>query len=466
MRLHFKETDIIGFVEDLMLTFEYMAQRKNIYFNFIHKDDKLNVWIDLNNFDKILLNILSNAFKYTPDNGNITIELTTGHDDNIRGPLRKYFEITITDSGIGIDKDKIEQVFERFYQINNDLTNANFGTGIGLHLSRSLVELHYGTIYAENRENAQGTRFIIRIPLGSDHLKMQELENAELYKEAESPEVAHLPHDVVHIPEEEQEKKVRPKTKYRILVVEDEDEIRDYIQGELSSDYKIIEAPNGKKALELTLLEAPDLIISDIMMPEMDGITLTRKVKQNVNINHIPVILLTAKVTPENRVEGLDIGADAYISKPFNTEVLKSTIASLIENRERLKNKFSGQQLPEDKIEKIELKSADEILMQKVMKIINENLSNPDLSVEMLASTVGMSRVHMHRKLKELTNQSARDFIRGIRLKQAATLLSNKKLTISEVAYATGFSNLSHFSNSFKEFYGVSPKEFVNKNGH
>ena len=465
MRLHFRETDIVGFVEDLMLTFEYMAQRKNIYFNFIHTEDKLNVWIDLNNFDKILLNILSNAFKYTPDNGNITIELTTGQDENIRGPLRKYFEITITDSGIGIDKDKIEQVFERFYQINNDLTNANFGTGIGLHLSKSLVKLHYGTIYAENRENALGTRFIIRIPLGSSHLKMQELENGELYKETESPDVTHMPHEVVHIPEDE-EKKARTKTKYRILVVEDENEIRDYIKGELSSDYKIIESPNGKKALELTLLEAPDLIISDIMMPEMDGITLTRKIKQNININHIPIILLTAKVTPENRVEGLDIGADAYISKPFNTEVLKSVIANLIENRERLKNKFSGQQLPEDKIEKIELKSADEILMQKVMKIINENLSNPDLSVEMLASTVGMSRVHMHRKLKELTNQSARDFIRGIRLKQAATLLSNKKLAISEVAYATGFSNLSHFSNSFKEFYGVSPKEFVNKNGH
>jgi AraC-like DNA-binding protein len=200
-------------------------------------------------------------------------------------------------------------------------------------------------------------------------------------------------------------------------------------------------------------------------MPEMDGITLTRKVKQNINVNHIPIILLTAKITPESKIEGLDIGADAYVSKPFNTEVLKSTIANLIENRERLKNKFSGQQLLEDKLEKIEIKTADEILMQRLMKIINENLSNPDLSVEMLASGVGLSRVHMHRKLKELTNQSAREFVRGIRLKQASVLLANKKLTISEVAYATGFSTLSHFSNSFKVFYGISPKEFVYKNG-
>jgi DNA-binding response OmpR family regulator/anti-sigma regulatory factor (Ser/Thr protein kinase) len=465
MQLHFKETDIVGFIEDLMLTFEYMAQRKNIYFNFIHKDERLNVWIDLNNFDKILLNILSNAFKYTPDNGNITIELATGHDENTRDPLRKYFEITITDDGIGIDKDKIEQVFERFYQINNDLTSSNFGTGIGLHLSRSLVELHHGTIYAENRTDTQGTRFVIRIPLGSDHLNMQEIEDGEPYKETETPGTAQISHEMTGMSGDGDEEKTKPKTRYRILIVEDEDEIRDYIKSELSSDYRMIESSNGKRALELALTESPDLIISDIMMSEMDGIALTRKVKQNININHIPIILLTAKVTPENKIEGLDIGADAYISKPFSTEYLKRTIVNLIENRERLKNKFSGQQQPQDKIEKIEMKSADEILMQKIMKIINENLSNPDLSVEMLASSVGMSRVHMHRKLKELTNQSARDFIRGIRLKQAATLLSNKKHTISEVAYATGFSNLSHFSNSFKEFYGVSPKEFVSKNG-
>ena len=195
-------------------------------------------------------------------------------------------------------------------------------------------------------------------------------------------------------------------------------------------------------------------------MPEMDGIDLSRKLKHNINVNHIPIILLTAKATPENKIEGLDIGADAYITKPFNTEMLKSTIANLIGNRERLKNKFTGRQQSEEKMQKIEIKSSDEILMEKIMKIINENLSNTDLSVEMLAMTVGMSRVHLHRKLKELTSQSARDFIKGIRLKQAAVLLSNKKLTISEVAYTTGFSNISHFSSSFKDFYGVTPKEY------
>jgi len=461
MHLKYRETDIVGFIEDLVKTFEYPAQMKNIGFNFIHKDETLYVWVDLNNFDKILLNILSNAFKYTPDNGNITVELTTGKDDTIKGPLRKYFEITIIDSGIGIDENKIEQIFERFYQINNDLTNSNFGTGIGLHLARSLVKLHHGIIFAENKKDTAGSRFIIRIPLGSDHLNTHDLEEG-----IEEERIAFEPLDVQYPISigsfgMEENKKIKPKTKYRILVAEDEDEIRYYIRDELSAEYSIIECKNGKEALETALTEKPDLIISDVMMPEMDGITLCKKAKQNININHIPVILLTAKSSTKYKIEGIGTGADAYIVKPFNTDLLRSTIVGLIGNRERLKSKYTGQQQQEDKIQKIELKSADETLMKRVMDFINENLSNPELGVEMMASSIGISRVHLHRKLKELTNQSARDFIKSIKLKQAADLLTSKKLSVSEVAYATGFSNLSHFSNSFREFYGMSPKEYV-----
>lgn len=195
-------------------------------------------------------------------------------------------------------------------------------------------------------------------------------------------------------------------------------------------------------------------------MPEMDGNMLCQKIKQNTNINHIPVVLLTARSKPEDRMEGLEIGADAYLVKPFNIDLLRLTISNLINNRERLRGKFNTEKQVEDKMDKIHLKSNDEILMEKIMKTINEHLADPTLNVEVLAANAGMSRVHMHRKLKELTNQSARDFIRGIRLKQAASLLKEKNLTISEVAYATGFSNLSHFSNTFKEFYGVSPTEY------
>lgn len=465
MHLKFRETDIVGFINDLMQTFNYQAQKKNITFTFekeLEGADSLKVWIDLNNFDKVLMNVLSNAFKYTHEGGNIEVSLKTGHNDAYRGALKDYFEIDITDNGIGIDKNKIEQIFERFYQIDNDMTQSNFGTGIGLHLSRSLVELHHGIIKAENREDGQGTRFIIRLPLGSNHLKAEELENPE--ETGSEPTISQLPKDSIYETEEENKtneyRKPKAKTRYRVLIVEDDEEIRRYIRSELDSDFRIYECTNGREGLETILKEKPDLVISDVMMPEMDGITLCRKIKQNININHIPIILLTAKSKAEDQIEGLEIGADAYIVKPFNTELLRTTISNLIANRERLRGKLVGEQQVEEKITKIEMKSNDEILMSKVMKTINDHLADPTLNVEMLAANVGMSRVHMHRKLKELTNQSARDFIRSIRLKQAANLLREKNLSVSEVAYATGFSNLSHFSNTFRDFYGISPSEY------
>lgn len=465
MHLKFRETDMVGFINDLMQTFNYQAQKKNITFTFekeLEGVDSLKVWIDLNNFDKVLMNVLSNAFKYTHEGGNIEVLLRTGHNDAYRGALKDYFEIDITDNGIGIDKNKIEQIFERFYQIDNDMTQSNFGTGIGLHLSRSLVELHHGIIKAENREDGQGTRFIIRLPLGSNHLKAEELENPE--ETGSEPTISQLPKDSIYETEEENKtneyRKHKAKTRYRVLIVEDDEEIRRYIRSELDSDFRIYECTNGREGLETILKEKPDLVISDVMMPEMDGITLCRKIKQNINISHIPIILLTAKSKAEDQIEGLEIGADAYIVKPFNTELLRTSISNLIANRERLRGKLVGEQQVEEKITKIEMKSNDEILMSKVMKTINDHLADPALNVEMLAANVGMSRVHMHRKLKELTNQSARDFIRSIRLKQAANLLREKNLSVSEVAYATGFSNLSHFSNTFRDFYGISPSEY------
>lgn len=466
MFLKFRETDMVGFIDDLMQTFEYMARKKKIRFIFEHEMPQLKVWIDLNNFDKVLMNILSNAFKYTPEEGEIQVSLTTGQDTTRKDALRDYFEIVVTDSGIGIDRNKIERIFERFYQIDNDVTKSNFGTGIGLHLSRSLVQLHHGVIFAENREGVSGSRFIIRIPLGSAHLRTDELETVDaegvMFRTVEKPVSVNLEEELA---DEADELKVgKAKTRLRVLVVEDEDEIRTYLKSELSDDYKVETCNDGKEAYDLILRDAPDLVISDIMMPEMDGLTLCRKVKQNTNVNHIPVILLTAKSKPEDTLEGMDTGADAYMVKPFNTELLKKTIANLIANRRLLRNKFSGAQQQEDKMEKITMKSSDEILMGKIMKVVNEHLDDPALNVEMLASEVGLSRVHVHRKLKELTNLSTRDFIKNIRLQQAAALLTqDQKLTISEIAYATGYTNLSHFSSSFREKYGMSPKEYMSQ---
>jgi DNA-binding response OmpR family regulator len=421
----------------------------------------LPVWIDLNNFDKVLVNILSNAFKFTPENGGIVIKLATGTDADIYGPLSQYCEITVSDTGSGIHEDKIEKIFERFYQVDHTQMNVNFGTGIGLHLARTLVELMHGKIFARNRHDGQGSEFIIRLPLGSDHIPAAELET----------QIEPLPHKITEIIQlDEQDEinpqyNVRPRTKYRVLIVEDESDIRHYLSGELSDTYRISECTNGREALDFILKEKPDLVICDVMMPEMDGITLCKKLKSNVNINHIPIILLTARSSDEDKAEGFDIGADAYVAKPFNLELLRKRVANILENRERLELKRGDQTNPNiPLIKQVVLKSSDQILLEKITRIINQNIDNPDLNVEMLAEGVGMSRVHMHRKLKELTNQSARDFIRTIRLRQAAELLSNQKLTVSEVAYALGFSNLSHFSNTFREFYGVSPKEFGDNN--
>ncbi|GHT38113.1 hybrid sensor histidine kinase/response regulator [Bacteroidia bacterium] len=455
MHLKFRETDMVGFIKDIMQAFDYTAKKKNIAFQFVHDQPLLKVWVDLNNFDKVLFNIFSNAFKFTPDNGTITVELTTGTPE---------FTIKISDTGIGIDKNKIDKIFERFYQIDSELSDTNYGTGVGLHLTRSLVELMRGNIHAENCPDGQGSSFIVRMPLGNAHLKEDEIvripEEAPFATFAYSKKDDWLDTEMVEI--ENVMPQAKAKTKYHVLLVEDDMEINNYIKSELAPLYRIHQCSNGKEALEYILKTKPDLVVSDIMMPLMDGISLCKKIKSNINTEHIPVALLTAKSNEEDLSEGLSIGADAYIVKPFNPKILKKTIANLLGNRERLKGKHQKQ--TKGKVDKIELKTPDELLMARVMRIINENLNKSDFSVNMLSDRVGMSRVHLHRKLKELTNQSAGDFIKSIRLKQAAELLKSKNMSISEVAYRVGFSTLSHFSSSFKDFHGVSPTEYLAEN--
>ena len=457
MCLMFQETNIIPFIEDLCTTFDQQANTKNIQLQFHRQVQDLNVWVDTANFDKIILNILSNAFKFTPEKGKIDITIRTGKDNTLPEPLKQYAEIIISDTGTGIDEEEKEHIFERFYQIRNSQQNPKGGTGIGLHLTRSLVELHHGVIYVENNENQPGCRFIIRLPLGNKHLRPEEVENNE--KEA-TVSITTAP-VISPIIENEEEKKVRVKTKYHVLIVEDDEEIRNYIAKEFADKFHIMESCNGKEALELIFKKTPDLVISDIMMPEMDGLTLCRKIKQNVNLNHIPVILLTAKTREEDNLEGLNTGADAYIMKPFNIEILQKTVENLINTRQQLRKVFTGQQNQESKVQKLEVKSPDEKLMERIMKVINENISNPNLTIETITTEVGISRVHLHRKLKELTNQTTRDFIRNIRLKEAARLLSEKQYTISEIATLTGFTDPNNFSTTFKELYGMPPSMYM-----
>lgn len=457
MQLKFQETELVGFIHDLYHTFQYQAETKHIQLEFTHQTDELHAWIDPKNFDKVIMNLLSNAFKFTPENGQITIQLTEGTDlQASQACLQHYLEINIKDSGIGINPAEKQRIFDRFYQVRNSQNYQSTGTGVGLHLSRSLVELHHGTIEVNNNTPEPGCCFTIRIPSGKNHLMAEEIDNIQPVYSSQY----RIKAKPIHTANKE-ETKVRSKTKYRVLVVEDDNEIREYISRELGTAFHTNECNNGKEALSVILKETPDLVISDVMMPEMDGLTLCKKIKQNININHIPVILLTAKNREEDNLEGLETGADAYITKPFNIDILQQTALNLIKSREVLKNAFQGNQEQEERIEKMMVESPDEKLLNRVMKVINSNLSNPKLNVEMIASSVGISRVHLHRKLKELTNQTTRDLIKNIRLRQAATLLAEKKHSIAEIANLTGFANTAYFSNSFKEMYGVSPTTYM-----
>nr|WP_321450868.1 two-component regulator propeller domain-containing protein [uncultured Carboxylicivirga sp.] len=454
----FQKTNLYEIIMEIARSYELMAENKGIEFNVISEHKELEVWIDPWNFEKVILNLLSNAFKYTPSGG--VVEIFIDPIPNPQHPDQfSAVEIKVSDTGIGLKKSDLEKIFNRFYQASSKENIHNTGTGIGLHLSRSLVELHKGKLYAENKTNGNGTNFVVVLPLGNNHLPKKDLLHEENFIPA--------PSNIIPIDEEKTSNNGnhshQPSTNYNILVVEDEDEIRSYLNQELSSAYTVTVCENGAQALEIIKEKKPDLIISDIMMPILDGISLCKKLKGNIETSHIPIILLTALSKDEDKAEGIETGADMYLVKPFNSNFLKKTVANLLENRRKIYLQLS-QKSNSHPIEEIKMKSHDEILMQKIMTVIKDNISESDLNVEMLADAVGISRVHMHRKLKELTNQSARDFIKNIRMKQAAYILANKKLNISEVAYAVGYSNLSHFSNSFKSFYGVSPKEYVKQN--
>ena len=416
----------------------------------------------------MIINTLSNAFKFTPTAGHILLSLT--HTDH-------HAYISIKDSGIGIPKDKLETIFQRFYQTPADPSDRNFGTGIGLDLTRSLVELHYGTISARNNEGEKGSKFehgsefIIRIPLGKDHLKPEEIIEEEEMKKEQNNELAEAEQEEQLAENNDQPAETMNNSdttpvsakgaKAEIVIVEDEEDIQEYLKAQLSSDFKIRTYPNGKVALNEILKNKPDLVISDIMMPEMDGTTLCAKLKSNINTNDVPIILLTAKSREEDQLEGLQTGADAYILKPFNMDILHRNIINLLTVRRTLRNKFTGNESQNHQVEQIEMQTPDNSLMQRVMEVINENINDSDLSVDMIAQKVGISRVHLHRKMKELTNQTPHSFIRNIRLQQAAKLLKDGKQSITEVMYACGFSNSASFSTMFKNLYGCSPREYM-----
>lgn len=443
MLFKYQKTNVYDFVNQIADSYYYLASSKKIEFNVKAEDKDLFAWIDPLNFEKVIINLLSNAFKFTPQLGSVNVVIKKENNS---------IKILVSDTGIGIKKIDIERIFDRFYQVDSKETRNTAGTGIGLNLSRSIIKIHKGKLYALNNSDTNGSTFVIELPIGHAHLPAEELVTDE--------NILPTPIQTVRPENNRLNPKYKTRTNTHIMVVEDELEIRDYLESELSAHYKVSTFENGELAHANLHSVMPDLIISDIMMPIMDGISLCKKIKRNVETSHIPVILLTALSKEEDKAEGIETGADMYLVKPFNTKFLISSINNLLDNRRKVEAKVE-KRAEKYALEPAEIKSHDEILMQKVMTIIKENISNNKLNVEMLADGVGISRVHMHRKLKEITNQSPRDLIKNIRMKQASYILVNKDLNISEIAYSLGYSSLSHFSTSFKSHYGVSPKEYV-----
>ena len=441
MHLHCQKTDLKEFLRGIMSLYNFNVQERSITLSLkedesLKEEGNLQVWIDRINFDKVISNLLSNAMKYTSDGGEITL---------IIGKNKESAIIKVEDTGIGLKEEKTDRLFERFYQGNNNSDIHIEGTGIGLNLCRALVKMHGGTIRAYNRtDGIKGSCFEVNIPLGKEHLKPEEILQEDGTKTAESTG-----------------KRTQANRNFNILIVDDDAEIAHYIKTELSDWYRFEHASNGKEGLKMLLTGKYDLVISDVMMPEMDGVTMLKKIKGNSNVSDIPVILLTSKSEVENRLEGLRKGADAFLAKPFNMEELHILIDNLVDNVRRIRGKYSGAQGQKAKIEQIQVKGNNDALMERVMKYMNEHLADPDLNVEKLTEDVGISRAQLHRKLKEIAGVSAGEFIRNLRLEQAARLIEEGQINITQVAYSVGFSNQTHFSTVFKKHYGMSPSEYA-----
>lgn len=455
-RLKAREIDLVTFLKEIVSLFDEKANEKNIHLAFESGCDKLMAWIDPEKMDKVIFNLLSNAFKFTLPGGLITVSVNKKNENVGTGD----FIISVSDSGRGMDKIHLERIFERFYQIENKETGQITGTGIGLHLSKELVEKHHGTLTVTSRQGF-GSTFTITMPLGNNHLLPDEIFTEQPlitgYYHEKQADISDLePETGENVDEEFAE-----AGKTMILIVEDDIDILNYLEDELSDSYQIIKANNGHDGWKQAFDKVPDLIVSDIMMPGIDGLELCKKLKTSIETSHIPVILLTAKTSLEHEIEGLETGADDYIHKPFHPRLLKLKVDKIIESRELLKQKFS--KVDFFTVKEMTVTSADEKFLQKAITFVKDNLSDTELNIEKMGSTLNISRVHLYRKLKAITNQNPTEFIRIIRLKQAAYLLSQNKLNISEIAYMVGFNSHQYFTNSFQKHFGMSPTEYSRK---
>jgi len=459
MRLETSEQNIIPLLKGLVLSFTSLAERKKITLTFETQEENINIFIDNDKIEKIINNVLSNAFKFTPEGGEVDIKVAK---------LEKEVEVVVKDTGIGIPEERIGKIFDRFYQVDGSHTREGEGTGIGLALTKELVELHKGNIRAKSNYS-DGTTFIIKLQLGKEHLLPEEIVNKESPKEITKTikETQIISGNEMFGEEDVRAELIEPGTstnkvnKPHLLIVEDNFDVRNYIISHIEEDYNIQEAEDGEDGYTKSIKQFPDLIVSDVMMPKMDGFQLCEKLKTDERTSHIPVILLTAKATSENKIEGYETGADDYIMKPFDAKELQARIENLINQRKQLRKHFQKEGI--FNLENKKLISVDKKFLEKANKIINEHIDDTSFGVELFASNLAISRVALHKKLVALVGESPSELIKRIRLSKAAILLKNNIGNISEIALEVGFNNPAYFSECFKKQFGTTPSQYQRK---
>lgn len=463
MQMKISPNDINLFIGEISDSFQELANKKNIQYSYLSTIEKQDLYFDTDKLDKILFNLLSNAFKFTPAHGKIAVCLENSIQ-KFNGEKKDCVKLSVIDSGNGISQLDLKNIFQRFYQAK---TNASFlGTGVGLSLTKALVELHSGIINVESTLG-KGTTFSVYLQKGKSHFNEANLVFHTYKDKGTSRQIPSELNEVDFVPQLTDSNKDENNTflndpEVRILIVEDNLDVCEYVAESLKGNYKIFRAENGKQALKIIEDENPELIITDLMMPVMDGLEFTNIVKSDLKTCHIPIIMLTAKASQEHKIEGLEVGADSYIPKPFNQKHLQVRVRKLIEGRKRIRTHY--RENIDFTAQKEGINRMDHQLLKRACDAIDKNIQNSNYGVEELSNDVGLSRVHLYRKIKSLTDLSASEFIRTVKLKKASSLLQESDLSISQIAYQTGFSSPSYFSKCFKDKFKSTPKEYIMQN--
>lgn len=457
MELKISRVDLVPLVEDALDDFREMASERRIELLFTLSRRSVLVWVDIERMESVVYNLLSNALKFTPNGGRIEVILSLREEE-------ESVTLTVRDTGIGIPKDKQGMIFERFAQASRAVDSNMKGSGIGLSLCRDIVTLHHGEISVDSRPG-EGASFTVKLKLGNAHFGMEQIDFSGAGAGEGKRRDDYMVSDFTAADSQRRVDVAPPKDAQKILLVEDNRELRIFMYNSLIDTYYVVEADDGAEALEKIRSEMPDIIVTDLMMPCMDGIELIDKVRHDFTMSHIPIVMLTARHSPDDRVKAMEFGADGYITKPFSIELLLARIDNLLTQRRKLFEKFSSQsarnKVVELAVEDVVVTDRDEEFMKNVMAWLGENVENSELTIDQLASHLGLGRTTMYNKLKSLTGKSPVELIKEYRITKSKLLLRTGQFSVSEMAYKVGFSDPGYFSRCFREQFHMSPAEYL-----